>query len=74
MMMLAEVSLMPGERILQHGDMARELSFATKGTLVVEDPKGVLIELISGEGTSACIVGAVSFLLGAHLSHSTVYA
>lgn len=29
--------------------MARELSFATKGTLVVQDNKGTLIELISGE-------------------------
>lgn len=65
MTMLAEVSLMPGEQLLQQGDMARQLSFATKGTLVVQDTKGTLIELISGEGTSACIVGAVSFLLGA---------
>lgn len=65
MMLLSEVSLMPGEQLVTAGDMARELSFATKGTLVVADTKGALIELISGEGTSACIVGAVSFLLGA---------
>lgn len=64
MMLLAEVSLMPGEQLVTAGDMSRELSFATKGTLVVADTKGTLIELISGEGTSACIVGAVSFLLG----------
>ena len=44
--------------------MARELSFAIKGTLVVSDNKGALIDLISGEGTSPCIVGSVSFLLG----------
>jgi hypothetical protein len=55
---------MPGEQILQPGDMARELSFAIKGTLVVTDAKGILVELISGEGTSPCIIGAVSFLLG----------
>ena len=39
--------------ILQQGDMARELSFAIKGTLVVQDNKGTLIELISGM-SSAC--------------------
>lgn len=53
--------------ILQQGDMARELSFAIKGTLVVSDNKGTLVDLISGEGTSPCIVGAVSFLLGMFL-------
>ena len=34
--------------VLQQGNMARELSFVIKGTLVVQDNKGTLIDLISG--------------------------
>lgn len=64
---LTEVSLMPDELVIKHGDMARELSFAVKGTLVVTDSKGVLIELLSGDGTAPCVTGAVSFFLGEHL-------
>lgn len=70
MLALSEVHLMPGELVLKCGDMARELSFALKGTLVVTDSKDVLIELISGEGTAECVVGAVSFLMGAPLFQS----
>lgn len=68
MMALVEVSLMPGEVVLRHGDMARELSFAVRGVLVVTDAKGTLIELLSGEGTAPCVVGTVSFFLGAVLA------
>jgi hypothetical protein len=64
MLVLTEVYLMPGEQVLKCGDMARELSFAKKGTLVVTDRKDLLVELISGEGTSECVVGAVSFFMG----------
>lgn len=55
---------MPEEMIVKHGDMARELGFAIKGTLVVSDHKGGLVELLSGEGTAPCATGAVSFFLG----------
>jgi hypothetical protein len=65
MMVLEEVSLMPGECLVKHGDMARELHFAIKGTLVVKDMKGTLVELLTGEGTGPCSVGAVSFFIGA---------
>lgn len=61
---LTEVSLMPDERIIKHGDMARELGFAVKGTLVVTDSKGALVELLSGDGTAPCVIGTVSFFLG----------
>lgn len=64
MMTLTEVSLMPEELIIKHGDMARELCFAVKGTLVVRDSKGSLVELLSGEGTAPCVTGTVSFFLG----------
>lgn len=64
MMTLTEVSLMPDELIIKHGDMSRELGFATKGTLIVTDRKGDLVELLSGEGTGPCLTGAVSFFLG----------
>jgi hypothetical protein len=67
MLALTEVHLMPAEQVLKCGDMARELSFAKKGTLVVTDRKDVLVELISGEGTSECVVGAVSFFMGMRL-------
>ena len=55
---------MPDELIIKHGDMARELCFAIKGTLVVRDSKGALVELLSGEGTAPCVTGTVSFFLG----------
>lgn len=66
-LLMAEVHLMPGEVVINHEEMARELSFASKGTLVVTDPKEVLVELISGEGTAQSVVGAVSFFMGARL-------
>jgi hypothetical protein len=50
MLNLTEVFIMPGESILKHGDIARQLCFAHTGVLVVTDIKGTLIELISGEG------------------------
>jgi hypothetical protein len=50
MLNLTEVFLMPGESILKHGDIARELAFAYQGVLLVTDAKGTLVELISGEG------------------------
>lgn len=64
MMSLAEVSLMPEEIVIKQGDLTRQMCFAVKGTLVVRDGKGVLVELLSGEGTAPCVAGTVSFLLG----------
>lgn len=74
MMALVEVSLMPAELVIKQGDLARQLCFAVKGTLVVTDGKGVLIELLSGEGTAPCVAGTISFLLGmfATMPHSVV--
>eukprot|EP00892_Ulva_mutabilis_P004198 jgi/Ulvmu1/214/UM001_0218.1 len=69
MMTLNEVSLMPEELIIKHGDMARALCFAVKGTLVVRDSKGSLVELLSGEGTAPCVTGTVSFFLGVPEPH-----
>lgn len=69
MLHLTEVFLMPGELVLQNGGMARELSFVKKGLCTVKDTKDVLIELISGEGTSPCVIGAVSFFLGMLATH-----
>lgn len=65
MMALQEVQLMPKELILKHGDMARHLSAVSLGTLEVIDANGGLVELISGAGTTPCLVGTVSFLMGA---------
>ena len=65
MMALTEVQLMPNEVVVKHGDMARHLSFVSEGTVEVLDSKGGLVELITGGGTAACAVGALSFLLGA---------
>lgn len=67
MMALVEISLMPEELVIKQGDMARELFFTVKGTLVVRDSKGTLVELLSAEGTAPCVAGTVSFLLGAHM-------
>jgi len=64
MIMLTEISLMPGECVLKMGEIARELSFASRGTIRVTDGRGTLIELINGEGTSPCVIGSVSFLMG----------
>lgn len=66
MTMLVEISLMPGESVLKTGEIARELSFVQQGALTVTDTKGTLIELITGEGTAPCVVGAASFLMGLH--------
>ena len=52
MLSLGEIFLMPGELVLKHGDIARELTFVKKGVLMVTDAKGTLVELISGEGAS----------------------
>jgi hypothetical protein len=60
-----EVYLMPDDSIVKTSEIARELSFVTTGTLVVTDANGVLIKLVTGEGTAASVVGEVSFLLGA---------
>jgi hypothetical protein len=54
MLNLAEIFVMPGESIVKHGEIARQLGFVRTGVLVVTDAKGTLIELISGEGM-ACI-------------------
>lgn len=62
---LVEVYLMPGEAILKHGDIARELNFVVQGTLTVTDEQGVLVQLVSGEGTAPNVIGGVSFLMGA---------
>lgn len=59
-----DVYLMPGEPILKQDEIARELNFVTKGTLVVTDTNDVLIELKTGEGTASSVVGEVSFLMG----------
>jgi hypothetical protein len=61
---LTEISLMPEESVLKKGEIARDLSFVQEGALTVTDVRGTLIELISGEGTAACIVGSASFLMG----------
>ena len=58
---------MPGESVIKRSEIARELCFVTKGTLVVSDANDVLIELKTGEGTAPSIVGEVSFLMGASL-------
>jgi hypothetical protein len=60
-----EVYLMPDDLIVKTSEIARELSFVTRGTLVVTDSDDVLIKLVTGEGTAASVVGEVSFLLGA---------
>ena len=49
MMMLHEVSLMPGESVLKAGEISRKLSFVRQGSLMVTDARGTLIELIIGE-------------------------
>lgn len=64
---LQDVYLMPGESVLKQGEMARELNFVTKGTLVITDAHDVLIELKTGEGTASSVVGEVSFLMGTSL-------
>lgn len=58
---------MPGESVVKKSEIARELNFVTKGTLVVTDANDVLIQLVTGEGTAPSIVGEVSFLMGASL-------
>jgi hypothetical protein len=63
-MKLQEVFLMPGESVLKQGDIAREMSFVVKGTLVVLDEKDTLVQLVSGEGTASSVIGSVSFLMG----------
>lgn len=64
MVLLTETSLMPGECVLKKAEIARELSFVIKGAVQVTDDRGTLIELISGDGTSPCVIGSVSFLMG----------
>ena len=49
MVMLIEVSLMPGETVLKAGEISRKLSFCQQGSLRVTDSRGTLIELIIGE-------------------------
>jgi hypothetical protein len=56
---------MPDDLIVKTSEIARELSFVTRGTLVVTDSNDVLIKLVTGEGTATSVVGEVSFLLGA---------
>lgn len=50
MLNLVEVFFLPGETVLKHGDIARELSFAKRGVVMVMDVKDTLVELVSGEG------------------------
>lgn len=64
MIALIEISLMPGECVLKKGEIARELSFVSRGTVRVTDERGTLVELVTGEGTSPCVIGSVSFLMG----------
>jgi hypothetical protein len=66
-MKLQEVFLMPGESVLKRGDIAREMSFVVKGTLVVLDDKDTLVQLVSGEGTAPSVIGSASFLMGRFL-------
>jgi hypothetical protein len=68
MMRLHEAYLMPGETLLKHGEIARELKFIVKGTLVVTDSQDALVDLVHGEGTAPSVIGAVSFLMGASLA------
>jgi hypothetical protein len=65
MMRLHEAYLMPGETLLKHGEIARELKFIVKGTLVITDSSDALVDLVHGEGTAPSVIGAVSFLMGA---------
>jgi hypothetical protein len=69
MMHLTEVYLMPGESVLKRSEIARELAFVKKGTLVVTDDNDVLMQLVTGEGTAPSVVGSVSFLMGALQAH-----
>jgi hypothetical protein len=59
---------MPAESVVKTSEIARELHFVTKGTLVVSDANDVLIRLVTGEGTASSVVGEVSFLMGAQQS------
>jgi hypothetical protein len=59
---------MPGESVIKTSEIARELMFVTEGTLVITDANGVLIRLVTGEGTASSVVGEVSFLMGASQS------
>lgn len=58
---------MPAESVVKTAEIARELNFVTKGTLVITDTNNVLIQLVTGEGTAPSVVGEVSFLMGATL-------
>ena len=49
MMLLTEISLMPGETVLKAGEISRKLSFVRYGSLNVTDARGTLVELIIGE-------------------------
>lgn len=62
MLSLGETFLMPGELVLKRGDIARELTFVKKGVLLVTDVKGTLVELISGEGASLCLLSLLLFV------------
>jgi hypothetical protein len=64
-LLLQEVYLMPAESVIKKSEIARELNFVVKGTLVVTDENNVLIQLVTGEGTAPSVVGEVSFLMGA---------
>lgn len=64
MVLLTETSLMPGECVLKQGEIARELSFVSKGAVRVTDDRGTLVELLTGDGTSPCVIGSTSFLMG----------
>jgi hypothetical protein len=55
---------MPAESVVKTSEIARELNFVIKGTLVVTDVNNVLIKLVTGEGTAPSVVGEVSFLMG----------
>ena len=55
---------MPAESVIKQSEISRELSFVTKGALVVTDANNVLIQLVTGEGTAPSVVGEVSFLMG----------
>lgn len=70
-MVMQEVYLMPAESVVKKAEIARELNFVTKGTLVVTDANHVLIQLVTGEGTAPSVVGEVSFLMGVSLLASS---
>lgn len=55
MLNLVEVFFLPGETVLKHGEIARELNFAKRGVVMVMDVKDVLVELVSGEGALPCL-------------------